>query len=341
MNAKATIIKERIDDAFEILKSCRLCGHGCGVDRIAGDRGIGESRNGNRGIRASGKCRAGEETLISAHTAHYGEEPCISGAKGSGTIFFTGCNLACVFCQNWEISQGAWCGVQGDSRGNKISGRKISERELADIMLELQKQGCHNINLVSPTHYMPQVLIALKTAYENGLNIPLVYNSNGYDSVELLKLLDGIVDIYMPDLKYFDDEKAVKYSNAENYTAVSKSAIREMFRQVGNLRMDINDIAKRGLLVRHLVLPEGLSQSKQVLKLLSTVSKDLWISIMSQYSPQYRAGEFNELNRRITPEEYWDVVGYAQELGLENFLIQEMGSAENYLPDFKKEQPFE
>lgn len=312
MKSKATIIEERIGQAERLLKNCVLCGHRCGVNRISGELGI---------------CGSGKGIEISSYTAHLGEEPVFSGTKGSGTIFFTHCNLSCVYCQNYEISQ-------------KHLGRKVPERELADIMISLQEKGCHNINLVSPTHYMPQILKSLKIAFEKGLDVPILYNSNGYDSVELLKILDGIVDIYMPDFKYFDDKKAKKYSNADNYVETAKAGVKEMFRQVGNLRLDNEDIAQRGVLVRHLVLPNNIADSKKVLDFLAAVSKDLWISIMSQYSPQNRAKEFPELNRKITPDEYWDVIGHAQKLKLENFLIQEMSSTEVYLPDFKKQDPF-
>lgn len=187
---------------------------------------------------------------------------------------------------------------------------------------------------------MPQILQELKIAFEKGLEIPIVYNTNGYDSLELLKILDGIIDVYMPDFKYYDDEKAAKYSNAENYVETAKSGIKEMFRQVGNLRFDENEIAVKGLLVRHLVLPNGISDSKKAVKYLSTISRELWISIMSQYSPQNRAGKYEELNRPLHPEEYWEAVKAAQDLKMENYLIQELESRKELLPDFKMENPF-
>jgi len=207
-------------------------------------------------------------------------------------------------------------------------------------MLELQCQGCHNINLVSPTHFMPQILWELGLAFEKGLEVPIVYNTNGYDSVELLNLLDGIIDIYLPDLKYFDNEKSKKYSEAEDYVETAKAGIKEMFRQVGNMRFDQNEIAVRGVLVRHLVLPSALSDSAKAIKYLSTVSRELWISIMSQYSPQNRAGEYKELSRELHPEEYWEAVKAAQDLKMENYLIQELESRKEFLPDFKRENPF-
>ena len=313
MELKANTIESKIRKAQEILKSCHLCAHRCGVDRTSGEKGI---------------CGAGMKLEVASFTSHKGEEPFISGEGGSGAIFFSRCTMRCEYCQNWEISQ------------DRPESQSAVSVPLADIMLGLQRQGCHNINLVTPTHYMPQILQALKTALEKGLEIPVVYNTNGYDSLELLKILDGIIDVYMPDFKYFDDEKAKKYSNAENYVETAKAGIKEMFRQVGIMRFDENDIAVRGLLVRHLVLPNGISDSNKVIKYLSTVSKEVWISIMSQYSPQNRAGELQELNRSLLPEEYWGVVGLAQELKLENYLIQEMSSADVFLPDFDKEKPF-
>ena len=315
MELKANAIQSKIEKANEILRSCNLCGHRCGVDRTAGKRGI---------------CGAGMEIEIASYGPHHGEEPFISGTEGSGAIFFSRCTMKCVYCQNWEISQ--------TPGGVHVEASHAAP--LHEMMLDLQSQGCHNINLVTPTHFMPQILQELKIAFEKGLELPIVYNTNGYDSLELLKILDGIIDVYMPDFKYFDDEKAKKYSDADNYVETAKPGIQEMFRQVGNMRFDENDIAVRGLLVRHLVLPNGISDSKKVIKYLSTASRDMWISIMSQFSPQNRAKDFSELDREITKEEYWDAVGRAQELKMENYFIQGMASAEVFLPDFKKEKPF-
>ncbi len=314
MESKANLIKRRLKEANGILASCRLCGHRCGVNRLKGE---------------IGKCGAGPDIEVAAYCPHHGEEPFLSGEKGSGTVFFSRCTMKCVYCQNWEISQG----------GNHIVGAG-RDLPLHEIMLNLQSQGCHNINLVTPTHFMPQILQELKIAFEKGLEIPIVYNTNGYDSLELLKILDGIIDVYMPDFKYYDDEKAAKYSNAENYVETAKSGIKEMFRQVGNLRFDENEIAVKGLLVRHLVLPNGISDSKKAVKYLSTISRELWISIMSQYSPQNRAGKYEELNRPLHPEEYWEAVKAAQDLKMENYLIQELESRKELLPDFKMENPF-
>ncbi|MCX5750162.1 MAG: radical SAM protein [Candidatus Saganbacteria bacterium] len=253
---------------------------------------------------------------------HHGEEPPISGTSGSGTFFFTGCNLKCVFCQNYQISQ-------------EGLGSSISIDDLAEKMVELQKQGTHNINLVSPTHYGSRIVDLIKSAREKGLNIPIVYNSNGYDSLAILKQLKGLVQIYMPDIKYGDDSFALKYSSAKGYVGINQAAIKEMFNQVGNLHLDEDGIAIKGILVRHLVLPNNLSQSKDCLDFLSSISKDLYVSIMSQYHPCYKAGEHPELNRLLSPEEYYAVVDYAEELGMENLFIQELSSHKTYLPQIQ------
>lgn len=312
MLSKANILKDKVLQAKELYKACILCGHKCGVDRTKGEKG---------------KCDAGTEIVLSSYTAHHGEEPFISGSRGSGAIFFSYCNLKCVFCQNHEISQGHL-------------GKKVTAEELACIMIELQDKGCHNINLVSPTHFMPGILEALYIAHEKGLTLPVVYNTNGYDSIELLKILESVVNIYMPDLKYFESNLAKKYSNAANYPDVAKKAIRKMHEQVGEIEVDEDDVALEGLLVRHLVLPGHIDDSKNVIKYLSTVSKELWISIMAQYSPQFKACEYPEIDRKLTAEEYWEVILAAQEAGLENYLMQELESSDVLLPDFKNEEPF-
>lgn len=313
MHPKSTILKERIKAANELFSSCALCGHRCGVDRTSGE---------------TGKCGAGKDLVVASHTVHHGEEPYISGFQGSGTIFFSFCSLYCPFCQNHEISHGH-------------KGETVSPEKLSDMMLELQWKGVHNINLVTPTHFIPAIMQALQIAYENKLDIPLVYNTNGYDSMELLKLLDGVIDIYMPDLKYAGKAAAAKYSNAANYPEVAMEGIREMHRQVGDLKLDEDDIACRGLLVRHLVLPGNVEDSKNVIGFLSGISKDLVVSIMSQYSPQYKACEHPEINRTLTKEEYWKVIEKVQEAGLQDYLIQEMDSSEVFIPDFGKKEPFE
>lgn len=251
----------------------------------------------------------------------------ISGKRGSGTIFFSNCCLHCAFCQNYEISQLAL-------------GNEIEIEELARVMNKLEGQGAHNLNLVSPTHFAPQIISALDLARKKGMNLPVVYNTGGYDSIELLQELEGKIEIYMPDLKYGEDAKALKYSGAKNYPAVARAGIAEMFRQVGNIQFNREGVAVSGLLVRHLVLPNNLADSQKVLDYLASISKDLWVSIMAQYSPQHRAAEFPELSRRVSEEEYQEVLDYAQKIGLRNLYIQDLGSSETFLPDFKKENPF-
>lgn len=256
---------------------------------------------------------------------HFGEEPPISGTKGSGAIFFSTCNLRCVYCQNYQISQ-------------EGMGQFLSEEKLADEMLKLQELGCHNINLVSPTRLVRKIIILAK---EKGLRIPIVYNTNGYDSLETLKSLEGCVDLYLPDIKYSDNAIALKYSGIKDYVERSRAAITEMFRQVGNLILDGNDIAQKGLIVRHLVLPNNISGSYESLKFLASLSKEIWISVMSQYYPCYKAIGDAMLGRKITKSEYAQVLDWIEELGFLNVLAQEADSAENYLPDFSRRNPFE
>lgn len=295
-----------------LLQSCVLCGHRCGVDRTAGQ---------------TGQCQAGREPVVASACLHRGEEPLISGSRGSGTIFLANCCLKCVYCQNYEISQ-------------KGEGKEAGKEELAGIMLELQAKGAHNINLVSPTHYAPPIADALKSAKRQGLKLPVVYNTGGYDSIELLRELDGLIDIYLPDFKYWDNDNAVKYSRAENYPEVARQGITEMFRQVGNVALDEEGVAKKGLLVRHLVLPNGLADSAKILGFLAALSTELWISLMAQYNPRHRAKEHPELSRPLRPEEYRQAVAAAESLGLNNVYVQELASSEVFLPDFKKSDPF-
>jgi len=291
-------LEERIDAAYGLLESCRLCPRECGVDRLKNEK--------------TGFCRSGLETVISSISPHFGEEPPLSGTKGSGTIFFTNCNLKCVYCQNYPISQ-------------MDNGEERSIGELACQMLWLQEQGCHNLNLVTPTHYVPQILKSLGIAKERGFNLPIVYNSSGYDSVETLRLLDGIIDIYLPDMRYSDDAAALKYSSAPNYPEVNRAAIREMYRQVGNLVLDEQGIAKQGLIIRHLVLPGGISGTEEVMKFLSgEISTEVCISLMSQYFPAYKTSEYKELSRRVTAEEYEEAYQVMQKYGLENGWVQEL-----------------
>jgi len=282
-------LERRIERGYQILKECELCPRECRINREKGERGF---------------CEAGIELTVSSFHAHFGEEPPISGYRGSGTIFLTYCNLRCMFCQNYPISH----------LGN---GNQISSSVFSQMMLDLQGKGCHNINLVTPTDFVPQILAGLLLAIQKGLNIPLVYNCSGYEKVETLKLLEGIIDIYMPDIKYGGREEGEKYSSALDYFQVTRKAIREMYRQVGDLRLDEEGIAKRGLLVRHLVLPNKLARTKRVFSFLAKeISPATYISIMSQYFPAYRAEESEELNRRITDKEYEEALDIARELGL-------------------------
>jgi putative pyruvate formate lyase activating enzyme len=282
-------LREIKEKAVALLENCRLCPRECGVNRLRDEKG---------------HCRTGRYAVISSYGPHFGEEPELVGHSGSGTIFFSNCNLNCLFCQNYEISQ------LGE-------GREKNEEELARMMLYLQDIGCHNINLVSPTHIVPQFLEALLVAVKEGLRIPIVYNTGGYDKVETLKLLEGVVDIYMPDAKYSDEENARRYSNAPNYFSINKLAIKEMHRQVGDLICDERGIAQRGLLIRHLVLPNRIAGSFRVLEFIAReVSRDSYVNIMAQYRPCYRAHLYLELSRRITEKEYNEVVEYARSLGL-------------------------
>jgi putative pyruvate formate lyase activating enzyme len=292
-------LQKRIDAAYRLLESCRVCPRECGVNRLKNDK--------------LGFCRSGLNPIISSVNAHDGEEPPLSGARGSGAIFFTNCNLRCVYCQNYPISQ----------LGN---GVEKTLEELADRMIWLQKQGCHNLNLVTPSHFMPQILKSLGIAREQGFNLPIVYNTNGYESLEALQLLDGIIDIYLPDMRYSDDGVAMRHSVAAKYAEVNRDAIREMYRQVGNLMVDDQGIGTRGLIIRHLILPGGLSGTEWIMKFLAEeISKDVYISLMSQYFPAYKAPTISELSRRITVDEYEDARRIMEQHGLENGWIQELG----------------
>ncbi|MBE0516193.1 MAG: radical SAM protein, partial [Methanophagales archaeon] len=252
----------------------------------------------------TGYCKSGNELMVSNVHPHYGEEAVLVGTYGSGTIFLTNCNLGCIYCQNYDISHLGY-------------GQRVTEEELAQSMLSLQKRGCHNINFVTPTHFIPQIVKALKIAIENGLHVPLVYNCGGYESKSTIALLDGIVDIYMPDIKYGDEESAKKYSNAPDYFVVCKAAVKEMHRQVGDLTVDERGIAVRGLLIRHLVLPNRVAGSAEVFKFIATgLSKESYVNIMIQYRPMYRAYEYKELNREIKMSEYREALDIAKEWGL-------------------------
>ena len=291
-------LDRRIEAAYQLLEHCRVCPRECGVNRLKNDK--------------MGFCRSGLNPVVSSASPHHGEEPPLSGDKGSGTIFFTNCNQRCVYCQNYPISQ----------MGN---GVERTPGELACQMLSLQDAGCHNLNLVTPTHFMPQILKSLALAKERGFSLPIVWNSSGHESVEALRLLDGIVDIYLPDMRYSDNAPAMKYSAAPHYVEINQAAIKEMYRQVGNLVLDDDGLAKRGLIIRHLILPGGISGTEGIMKFLAKeISKDVYISLMSQYFPAYRAKEFKEINRRITVEEYEEAYRIMRKYGLENGWVQEI-----------------
>jgi len=275
-------------------------------------------------------CRVGAEIQISHIGLHFGEEPPISGTKGSGTIFFAGCNLHCVFCQNYQISQ----------QFQRFQTRTLTVDELASEMLRLQEAGAHNINFVSPSHMIFQMADAIGVAKEKGLVIPVVYNTNGYDSVDALRQIRGLVDIYLPDIKYMDTSLSKRYSAVRDYAEVIPGVLRAMLDQVGQLQLDNEGIAVRGLLVRHLVLPGQLENSRKCLRFLADLSPELFISIMSQYSPQHKAGRYPEINRTLTEDEYDEILEVALDLGLENAFVQELESQEQCLPDFAQESPF-
>lgn len=282
-------LRERVRLAEEILKECALCPRRCGVDRTSGELGF---------------CKTADRPFVSSWGPHFGEERPLVGRFGSGTIFFSRCNLGCVFCQNWTIS-------------HLGEGEEISFERLAGIMLALQEEGCHNINLVTPTHQMPMILRSLAIAVEKGLDIPIVYNCGGYESIEALRILDGVIDIYMPDFKYSDPEMALRHSKARDYPLAAKAAIREMHAQVGDLVMDERGVAVRGLLVRHLVLPGGIAGTEEVVRFLAEeISPDTYINIMGQYYPCYKASEYPPLDRRIDRKEYERAVKAAIRAGL-------------------------
>jgi putative pyruvate formate lyase activating enzyme len=284
----------------------------------------------NRLAGQAGLCRVGTGIEIAHAGLHFGEEPPISGTNGSGTIFFAGCNLRCVFCQNYQVSQ----------EFQHIHLRTLTIDELASEMLRLQGGGAHNINFVSPSHMIFQMADAVQVARGKGLFVPVVYNSNGYDSVEALRQIRGLVDIYLPDIKYLDNRLGRQFSAVRDYAEIVPGALREMLDQVGHLEMDDEGIAVRGLLVRHLILPGYLDDTRNCLRALADLSPDTFVSLMSQYSPQYKAGDFPRINRTLAEGEYDEIIDYALDLGLENAFIQELESQGHYLPDFAQTSPF-
>lgn len=292
---------------MNILEKCTLCPRMCGADRARGEVGF---------------CGAGGTARIARAALHFWEEPPISGRRGSGAVFFSGCTMKCVFCQNYKISA-------------ENLGRDVSAQELADIFSDLQSQGAHNINLVTPTHFIPQIIAALDIAKSGGLDIPIVFNTSGYERVETLKMLEGYVDVYLPDLKYFSDKYALRYSNAPNYFAVASAAVAEMFRQCGEPVIE-DGILKRGVMVRHLMLPSLLFDTKKIIDYLyMTYGDKIYISLMSQYTPMPSAARFPELDRRLSREHYRAMCDYCTELGIEKAFVQDFSSAnENFIPDF-------
>lgn len=290
------------------LKVCEVCPHNCKVNRLEGQLG---------------RCKCGDKVKVALASVHHFEEPCISGTKGSGTVFFSGCNLSCKFCQNYEISQLG-------------KGVEISIEELADIFIKQQNKGVHNINLVTPTMYVYQIIEAIKIARSKGLNIPIIYNSNGYESVSTLKALEGYIDVYLPDLKYYEDELAMQYSGITNYFKNASQAILEMVRQVGTPQLNGDGIIQRGVMARHLVLPNHIENSKKVLRWLKeNMHEDIYINIMAQYFPSYQAKEMKELNRKLTQEEYEEIQSFVYELDIKNGYMQDLGEhEEEYVPSF-------
>lgn len=293
---------------LELLEKCAICPHNCGINRL------------NNQI---GRCKSKDTVKVALYSTHNFEEPCISGKKGSGTVFFSNCNMNCVFCQNYEISQ-------------KGKGKEISIEELADIFIKQQKKDVENINLVTPTSYVPQIIEAIKIARGNGLKLPIVYNTNGYEKVETLKMLDGFVDIYLPDFKYSDNELGKRLSKVDNYFEIATEALKEMYRQTGKAVFNDEGIMQRGMIIRHLVLPNHILNSRRVLKWINENMHDVYVSVMAQYFPTYKAKEIDDINRKLTKEEYEQIENYLYRLDLENGYIQELGEhEEEYVPHWE------
>ena len=296
---------------IDLLKSCKLCPRNCKIDRLNNKIGF---------------CKATDKLKVARAALHFWEEPCISGEKGSGTVFFSNCTLKCVFCQNNDISE---CSA----------GKEISIERLSDIFLELQHKGVLNINLVTPTHYVPQIIEGLKIAKNKGLNLPIIYNSSGYENIETLRYLKGYIDVYLPDLKYFSNKYSLKYSNAKDYFNFAIKAIDEMVKQVGDIQFDKNGIIKKGVIVRHLLLPGLLFDSKKILDYLhKTYDDKIYISIMNQYTPLAHVENYPEINKKISEKYYNTIIDYAISIGIQNAFIQEEGTAkESFIPAFDYE----
>ena len=290
---------------LELLEKCTICPHNCGINRT------------NNQI---GRCKSKDTVKIALYSIHNFEEPCISGKKGSGTVFFSNCNMNCVFCQNYEISQ------QG-------KGKEITIEELAEIFIKQQEKDVENINLVTPTSYVPQIIEAIKIARNKGLKLPIVYNTNGYEKVETLKMLEGYVDIYLPDFKYSDNELAKRLSKVDNYFEIATQALTEMYKQTGKAVFDDRGIMQKGMIIRHLVLPNHILNSRRVLKWINENMHDVYVSVMAQYFPTYKAKDIEDINRKLTKEEYEQIENYLYRLDLENGYIQELGEhEEEYVP---------
>lgn len=291
-----------------MLENCMICPHKCGVNRLEGNKG---------------RCKCDDKLKIALASLHMFEEPCISGENGSGTVFFSNCNLNCTYCQNYEIS-------------NLGKGKEITIEHLAEIFLKQQEKNAHNINLVTPTMYVYQIIEAIKIAKSKGLNIPIIYNSNGYENIETIKLLNGYIDIYLPDLKYYTNELSKKYSKVDNYFETATKAIKEMYNQVGQAKFDESGLIKKGVIIRHLVLPNHIQNTKNILKWISdNMPDDIYVSVMAQYFPTYKAKDDDLINRKLNKKEYNEVLNYLYSLDLENGYIQELGlHEEEYVPNF-------
>ncbi len=304
-------LERRVVSAEKILQSCTSCPRNCKVNRTANEFGT---------------CQSGSKPVVSSYTPHFGEEPLLSGTKGAGNIFFGNCNLRCDFCQNFIISQ-------NPKEENKLA---VSTERLSEIMLELQNLGCHNIGLVSPTHFAVPILSSIYSAVKTGLKLPIIYNTNGYDSVEILKLYEDVVDIYLPDLKYGSNDAGRKYSKAPGYFEYAKSAVKEMYRQVGSELIIGNGVLVRGLIVRHLILPNNLADTEEVFKFISQLDKKICISLMTQYFPTNKANTKPLLNRNINFAEYYKAMNLLDKYGLENGWVQELESENYYRPQFEQ-----
>ena len=295
-------------EQIESLKKCEICPHKCHVNRYI----------------KQGYCKSKDTVKIANFSLHYYEEPVISGKNGSGTVFFSNCNLKCVFCQNYEIS-------------NLGKGLEISKQKLSEIFIRLQELKANNINLVTPTSYVPQIIEAIKIAKSNGLIIPIIYNTNGYENIETVNMLNGYIDVYLPDLKYAENDLAKKYSKIENYFEISTKAIKQMYNQVGDVVLDKNGLIKKGVIIRHLILPNNIQNSKKVLKWINdNMPKSVLVSIMAQYFPEYKAKQISELSRKITKNEYKIIENYLYSLNIENGYLQDMGICEEkYVPKWE------